>query len=160
MPSAHTVIMVALLPIPIKNYNIPLKPMDEQRQTTREVLKEVLRRVLQPLSFKLNPSAENGQYNVPCADGNFKCCKPALAAWLADCPEYSYLSHRERRVCFPSECSKTRLEIVSLRTSNTPGGITTCIKHSAMPTPRQPMPNSRRAMSNKDSTWFNILPVL
>jgi len=33
MPSAHTVVMVALLPIPIKNHNIPQKLLDEQRQT-------------------------------------------------------------------------------------------------------------------------------
>jgi len=46
MPSTHTVVMVALLPIPIKNRNIPEKRLDEQRQTNREVLNEVLRRVL------------------------------------------------------------------------------------------------------------------
>jgi len=60
MPSAHTVVMVSLLPIPIKNCNIPQKPLDEQRQTNREVLNEVLRRVLQPLTFKQNPNAESG----------------------------------------------------------------------------------------------------
>ena len=80
MPSTHSVVMVALLPIPIKNRNIPQKRLDEQRQTNREVLNEVLRRVLQPLTFKLNPSAESGYYNVLCADGNFRRCKPVLAA--------------------------------------------------------------------------------
>jgi hypothetical protein len=33
MPSVHTVVMVALLPIPIKNRNIPQIRLDEQRQT-------------------------------------------------------------------------------------------------------------------------------
>jgi len=33
MPSMHSVVMVALLPIPIKNYNIPPKWLDEQRHT-------------------------------------------------------------------------------------------------------------------------------
>ena len=60
MPSAHTVVMVALLPIPIKNRNIPPKQLDEQRHTDREVLNEVLGRVLQRLPFELNPSAESG----------------------------------------------------------------------------------------------------
>ena len=46
MPSMHTVVMVALLPIPIKNRNIAQRRLDEQRQTIREVLNEVLRRVL------------------------------------------------------------------------------------------------------------------
>jgi len=33
MPSTHSVVMVALLPIPIKNRNIPQRRLDEQRQT-------------------------------------------------------------------------------------------------------------------------------
>jgi hypothetical protein len=60
MPSAHMVVMVTLLQIPIKNRNIPRKRLEEQRQTNREVLNEVLRRVLQPHTFKLNPSAGSG----------------------------------------------------------------------------------------------------
>jgi hypothetical protein len=80
MPSAHTVVMVALLPILIKNRNIPQKRLDEQRQTNRDVLNEVLRRVLQPLTFKQNLNAESGYYNVLCADGNFRRCNPVLAA--------------------------------------------------------------------------------
>ena len=72
MPAAHTVVMVALLPIPIKNRNIPQKRLDEQRQTNGEVMNEVLRRLLQPLTFKQNPSARSGYYNVLCADGNFR----------------------------------------------------------------------------------------
>jgi len=84
MPSTHSVVIVALLAIPIKNRNIPQKRLDEQRETNREVLNEVLRRVLQPLTFKHNPGTKSGYYNVLCADGNFRCCKPILAAWLAD----------------------------------------------------------------------------
>jgi len=60
MPSTHTVIMVALLPIPINNRNNLQKQRDEQRQTNQEVLNEVLQRVLEPLTFKQNPNAESG----------------------------------------------------------------------------------------------------
>jgi len=109
MPSAHTVVMVALLPIPLRNRDIPQKRLDEQRQTNREVLNEVLRRVLQPLTFKLNPSAESGYYNVLCADGKFRRCNPVLAALIADCPGYSDLHHLERHVCFWCECPKNEL---------------------------------------------------
>jgi len=45
-------------------------------------------------------------------------------------------------------------------TSNTPGGITTYIECSAMPTRRQWMPNSRRAMFTEDSMCFDVFPVL
>jgi hypothetical protein len=108
-PSAHSVVMVALLPIPIKNRNIPQKWLDEQRQTSREVLNEVLRRVLQPLTFKQNPNAESGYYNVLFADGTFRRCKPVLAEWLADCHEYCDLHHLERFVCSWCDCPKNEL---------------------------------------------------
>jgi len=108
-PSTHSFVMVALLPIPITNPNIPQKPLDEPRQTNREMLNEVLRRILQPLSFKQNSSAGCGYYKVLCADGNFRRCKPVLAAWLEDCPEFSDLHHLERHVCFRCKCSKNEL---------------------------------------------------
>ena len=82
MPSMHSILMVAVLPIPIKNRNIPQKRLDEQQHTNREVLNKILRRVLQPLTFKQNPSAESGYYNILRADGNFRRCNPDFAAWL------------------------------------------------------------------------------
>jgi hypothetical protein len=99
MSSTHSVVMVALLPIRIKNRNIPQKRLDEQRQVNREVLNEVLQRLLQSLTFMHNPSAESGYYNVLCADGNFRRCNSVLAAWHADYPEYSDQHHLERHVC-------------------------------------------------------------
>jgi len=87
MPSAHTVVVVALLQILIMNHNIAQKLLDEQSQTHREVLNEVLRRALQLLTFKQNPNTESGYYNVLCADVNFRRCKPVLAAVLAECPQ-------------------------------------------------------------------------
>jgi hypothetical protein len=109
MPSTHSVLMVALLPIPIKNRNISQKRPDEQQKTKREVLNEVLRRILQPFTFKHNPRAASGYNNVLCADGNFRRSKPVLAAGLAHCPEYSDLHHLERHVCFWCECPENEL---------------------------------------------------
>jgi len=83
-PSTDSVVMVALLPITIKNRNIPQKWLDEQRQTNREMLNEVHRRVLQPLIFNQHSRAESEYYEVLCADGNFRRCKPVLSAWLED----------------------------------------------------------------------------
>jgi hypothetical protein len=73
------------------------------------VVNVVLRRLLQPLTVKPNPSTGSAYYNVLCADGNFSRCKPVFASWLADCPEYSDLHHLERHVCFWCECPKNEL---------------------------------------------------
>jgi hypothetical protein len=110
MPRTHSVIIVALLPIPTKNRKIPQKQPDEQLQTSGEALNAVLRRVHHPLTFKHNLSAGSWYYNLPCADGNFRHGKPVLAAWRADYPEYSDLHHLERHVCFWWECPKNELE--------------------------------------------------
>jgi len=109
MASTHCVIMVALLPIQIKNRDIPQKQLDEQLQRNQEGLNEVLQQVLQPLTFWQNPSAESRYYIVPCADGNFRHCIPVVAAWLADCPEYCDLHHLERHVWSWCEGSKNEL---------------------------------------------------
>ena len=101
--------MVALLPTPIKNGNIPQMQLDEHQQKTRQVLNGVLRRILQPLTIKSYPSAECWYYIVLCADGNVRHCKPVLRAWLAEWPEYSDLHHLERHVCFRCECPKIEL---------------------------------------------------
>jgi hypothetical protein len=107
----HSIIMVALLPIPIKNCDIPQQLLAKQGHTNREVLNKVLRRVVQPLNFTQNSSVESRYYNVLCADGNFRHCKPVLAAWLADCPEYSHLRNLDQHVCFWCECSKNNVGV-------------------------------------------------
>jgi hypothetical protein len=105
----HTIVMIAMLPITIKNRNVSQKRLDEQQQTNREVLNKVLRGLLHPLTFKQCPNAESGHYNVLCADGNFRHCKLVLGAWLADCTECSDLYHRERHVIILCQCPKNEL---------------------------------------------------
>jgi hypothetical protein len=100
MPSKHSIVMVDLLPIPINNRNIPQKRLGEQQQPNPEVVIKVLRRMHQPLPFNHNPSSESGYYNVLHSDRNFRHCKPILAAWLADCPEYSNLPYLQRQDSF------------------------------------------------------------
>jgi hypothetical protein len=109
MASVHTVVMVTLLPILINNRNIAQKGLDVRGQSKREVLKEVLRWVLQRLTCKPNPKAESGYYNILCVDDNFRCCKQVLAAWRADCHKYTNLHHLERHVWFWCDCPKNAL---------------------------------------------------
>ena len=108
-PTAHGVVMVALLPIPPKHRHESKTRRDEQNTTNRNVLQEVLHRVLKPLSFPERVSDEHGYYNVLCADRHYRRCKPVLAAWLADCPEYNDLLGLERGVCMFCECPKAEL---------------------------------------------------
>jgi hypothetical protein len=101
--------MFGLLPITIKNGNIPQTQQNVQQQIIWVVQNQVLRWVLQTLSFKNNPIATSGLYNILCADGNVSCWKPVLAAWLADCSECSNLHHLDRQVRFCCEYPKTEL---------------------------------------------------
>jgi hypothetical protein len=73
------------------------------------VLNNVLRRVLQPLTLKRNPSGESGNLNVLCADNNFRLCNLVFAAWLGECPEYNVLHHLEWHVGLWWECAKKQL---------------------------------------------------
>ena len=108
-PTAHSVVMVALLPIPPKHRHESKSRRDEQNATNRSVLQEVLYRVLEPLTFPDQVSDDHGYYNVLCADRHYRRCKPVLAAWLADCPEYNDLHGLERGVCMFCECPKAEL---------------------------------------------------
>jgi hypothetical protein len=83
-PSMYSVVMDVLLPIPIKNRNLPQKRLDVQRQTNRDLQTEVLRWILNPHRFKPNPSAKSRNYNILCAAGNFRHWKPLFLEWLAD----------------------------------------------------------------------------
>jgi len=66
-PSMHSVVMLTLLPIAIKNRNVPHKQLDKQQQTNWAVLNDVLWWVLQPVTFEQNPNTESGYYMVGCA---------------------------------------------------------------------------------------------
>jgi hypothetical protein len=73
------------------------------------MLNEVLRQVLWPLTGIQNVNAEIGYYNVLGSDGNFRHCKPAFAAWLAEYPEYCKRHHLKRLACFWCKCPKNEL---------------------------------------------------
>jgi hypothetical protein len=57
MTTMDTVIMVALLPIIIKNGNILQKQLNVEGQTHREVVNEILQWILHSLTINQNPSS-------------------------------------------------------------------------------------------------------
>lgn len=100
MPATHSVVMVPLLPIAVKNCNLIQMWRNQHCQENLELLMKVLQWTLQPPSFKHNLSSETTYYNVPCSDGTFQHCKPVIVAWLAGCPKYSNLHHLQGNVRF------------------------------------------------------------
>jgi hypothetical protein len=100
MPSTRRVAMIPLLPIPMKNCNIPQTWLDEQQHTRREVLNKALLRGFLAYTFEQDPWSESGNYSILCADGNFRRCHPVVAGWLADSPQYCDVHHLEWHVCF------------------------------------------------------------
>jgi len=104
MPWMQSVIMFALLPIPITNRNISQTRLVDLQQTNQEVLNVVHWGVLPPPTVIQNPCAESGYYNILCAEGNIRCCKLVLAASVTDCPEYRDRQHLEQHVCFWCKC--------------------------------------------------------
>ena len=159
MLSTHSIVMGACLLIPIKNRNIPQKWLDEQPQTTQEVMNKVLRRVLQHLTSKQNPCAKSGYYKVLCAEGNFRHCKPLWQHGMQIAQSIATDIIWSGMLVFDANVQRMNLEIMSLLTSNTTSGITTYIERSAMPTPRQPMANTRPIMFTEDSTCFDLFLV-
>jgi len=92
----HSIIIFAVLPIAMNNSNIRPNRLDEQCETNRAVLNNVLRQIHQPLMFQHNPGAVSWDDNIPCADGSFRYSKLVLAASLPDCSEYSNQHHLEQ----------------------------------------------------------------
>jgi len=160
MPSTHSIVMVALPPITMKINNVSEMPLKKQRQRNWEELNAAHWQVLHPATLLQNPSAESRYCNVLCANGNVRSCKPTLAAFLADCPEYRNLLHLERHVCFWCECPKNTVGDYVPPDNNTPSRITTYIECLARSIPRQQMPNSSCAMCPLVSTCFNRFTVL
>jgi len=97
----HGVLLVALLPIPVKMRDIPLKKRNAQRERNRMVSQHVLQHVMHGL---LNSETENRNFYACCADGRFRYCCPTLAGWMADYPEHRDLHNIKSGVCYWCEC--------------------------------------------------------
>ena len=90
----YAVVLIALLPVPPKFTKVTKAQDDRQRALNAEVLRRVLRHVLQPLE----DAARAGVY-LECADGNQRHCYPILCAWVADHMEHVSLLNIKSNAC-------------------------------------------------------------
>ena len=102
----HGVLLVALLPIPVKMRDIPAKKRNAQREHNRMVMQHVLKHVMQDI---LDDGGPVRHFYAHCADGNVRHCYPILAAWMADYPEHCNLQNIKSGVCYWCECPQEKM---------------------------------------------------
>jgi len=128
------IVTVAFLLIQMKNCKCPQKRLDEQQQTTREVLNKVLQRVPShsPLSKIPALTVRITMFSVQMVTSGvanrFNQHGLRIAPSIVTYIIVSGMS------VFSVSVQRMSLEILSLLTFNTPGGITTYIELSVMPT--------------------------
>jgi hypothetical protein len=125
-PSTQSVLLVALLPVPIKLRDISKARREFQREHNRLVHQYVLRHLLAPLEH-----AEGGVFTARCADGHTRRCYATVAAWLADYPEHCELQNLRYGSCIWCECPADKMgeyhppttATVPVTTACTPSGM-------------------------------------
>jgi hypothetical protein len=109
----HGVLLVALLPIPVKMREVPAKIRNAQREHNRTIMQNVLRHVmhglLPPEGVEGKPQVNVRSFYAYCADGRVRYCYPILAAWMADYPEHCNLHNIKSGVCYWCECPKEEM---------------------------------------------------
>ena len=103
-PAMHSVLLVALLPIPIKMRDISASLYNAQKEHNRMVLQYVLRHFLSPLM-----DADKRVFYAKCADGHFRHCVASPAAWIADYPEHRDLHNLKNGLCYWCECPQPEM---------------------------------------------------
>jgi hypothetical protein len=103
-PTSHSIMLVALLPQPIKLRDIPAPLRAQQRLHNRFVIQSVLDYVLRPLMDDMG-----GQFIGYCADGHYRNCRLVLSGWVADYPEHVSLQNHRYGLCPWCEVPKNSL---------------------------------------------------
>jgi hypothetical protein len=98
-PATQSVLLVGLLPVPLKLRDVPARQLAWQRERNRTVTQGVLRRILEPLS-----RPEGGVFTALCADGHHRQCYATVSAWVADYPEHCDLHNLLHGSCIWCEC--------------------------------------------------------
>jgi len=98
-PSYHSILLIALLPIPIEMCDVPISQYNAQKEHNRKIKQHVLRHVLGPLM-----DADRHVFYAKCADDYFKHYVALPAAWIADYPEHRDLHNIKDGICYWYEC--------------------------------------------------------
>ena len=106
------VLLVALLPIPVKMREVPAKIRNAQREHNRAIMQNVLKHVMHGLladGVEGQPQVSVRSFYAYCADGRVRHCYPILAAWMADYPEHCNLHNIKSGVCYWCECPQDEM---------------------------------------------------
>jgi hypothetical protein len=103
-PTMHSVVLVALLPQPLKARDVPLSHKNKQKKHNRLIQQTVLDYLLQPLS-----NAQDWQFDAFCSDENWRRCHAVLSGWIGDYPEHVFLQGCGYGNCPHCEVSKDDL---------------------------------------------------
>ena len=100
--SHQAVVLLALLPSPVKMGVLSAADKRARQMRNREVLPGVLAHVLRPF-------LETGgcRFNALCADGQYRLCYSPLSAWIANYPEYINLMQLRYGDCVWCESSSS-----------------------------------------------------
>ena len=98
----HGVLLLALLPIPIKMWEVLAKIQNAQWEHNRSVVQKVLKHVMQGL-WDSGEQPMQAFYTF-CADGQVRHYHPILAAWIADYPEHCNLHNIKSGICYWCKC--------------------------------------------------------
>jgi len=98
-PSYHGILLIALLPIPIKMRDVPTPKYNAQKEHNRMIQQYILRHVLGPLM-----DVDRRIFYTRCADDYFRRCVASPAVWIADYPEHRDLHNIKNGICYWCEC--------------------------------------------------------
>jgi hypothetical protein len=103
-PTMHSVVLVALLPQPLKARDVPLAQKNKQKKQNRLIQQTVLDFLLQPLS---NPV--DSEFVALCSDDRRRSCHAVLSGWIADYPEHVFLQGCGYGLCPQCEVGRNEL---------------------------------------------------
>jgi hypothetical protein len=103
-PTSHSILLITLLPRPIKLRDVPMPQRVEQRIHDHKVMQSVLGFLVYPLI-----NQDTREVIGYCADRQHRKCHLILSAWVADYPEHVVLQNHGYGLCPWYEITQNKL---------------------------------------------------